>query len=444
MDISDGEWQPVSNELNTFAAEGMEPLPEIDIRTRLISDVLFMGKVVIPSQSLLCNPATYKWLRDARKRELFKWLISNGKLIILTYKETPSFEDLLEYLKERKTVALKWVKEKELQNIARELDFMSSDKHAKLIYVNREDVEKSKTQLSLSFISKIDRICPSLALPKFKEKLISEAENEINNAGVIHGSWWNTLSCRNKLFVPFDKELKEIGTIVFDFSHAITVNRFLIGHPYRRTVLGLGGLTEHLVKQWKVEVEPGVFDVRDVDATIFVRDVIEKIDVGIMKLLDEETKDERIEYLSAIDKLFRQPDEDALLEVKSRMDNYINKLGNYLQTTALKNYIEKIKTISNLKSSLMFWQSFDTIMCSLCTGITGSGIIDYLRSGGGSIGLILTFFGFSLGYLSHEKLKEKIDRTRKSIQKQQIELDRIRPISFAINPKRPENTWNYP
>lgn len=428
MDVLD--WHAVSNVLNTFANRGTRPLPEHDIRTRLITHVLFMGKVIIPSQSLLCNPATYEWIIDKEKRELFEWLCRNGKLVILSYKEKQSFEELLDLLRARKTVALKWMKDKELEKVAKELDFIFSNKRYRLV-TSEADINKSKTQLSLAFINQIDRIHPGLA--PLQAELVREAKTEINNIGVIYGSWWNTLSHRNRLFAPFDVVLKEIGTIVFDFSHASTLERFLIGHPYHRTVLGLGELTERLVKQWEVEIETGVYDQRDIDSTILVRDVIEKIDAQILELLEEETKEVCEEYFNSISKLFKRPSEDNLREVKWRMDDYIDILGRYISTTILSNYIKKLHAVKRIKSSLRIWQCVDSVMCSLCVGGAACGISEYLRSEGGVMGLILTFFGSSMLPLVRRAVKRKEERMKKEISKQRAELDRIRPVSFAIN-----------
>ena len=428
MDVLD--WHAVSNVLNTFANRGTRPLPEHDIRTRLITHVLFMGKVIIPSQSLLCNPATYEWIIDKEKRELFEWLCRNGKLVILSYKEKQSFEELLDLLRARKTVALKWMKDKELEKVAKELDFIFSNKRYRLV-TSEADINKSKTQLSLAFINQIDRIHPGLA--PLQAELVREAKTEINNIGVIYGSWWNTLSHRNRLFAPFDVVLKEIGTIVFDFSHASTLERFLIGHPYHRTVLGLGELTERLVKQWEVEIEPGVYDQKDIDPTIFVGDVIDKIDAQILQLLEEEAKEVREKYFDSISRLFQHPSEDNLREVKHRMDEYIDILGRYISTTSLSNYVSKLRAAKRTKSSLRIWRCIDSVMCSLCVGGAACGITEYLRSQGGVLGLILTFFGSSMLPLVRKGVRRKQQRIREEIWKQQAELDRIRPVSFAIN-----------
>ena len=428
MDVLD--WHAVSNVLNTFANRGTRPLPERDIRTRLITHVLFMDRVIIPSQSLLCNPATYEWVIDKKKRELFEWLCRNGKLVVLSYKERQSFEELLELLQARKTVALKWMRNKELEKVAKELDSIFSNKKYRLI-TNEADINKSKTQLSFAFINQIDRVHPGLA--SLQTELVREAKSEINNVGVIHGSWWNTLSQRNRLFTPFDVVLKEIGTIVFDSAHASTLERFLIGHPYHRTAFSLCKLTEQLVKQWEVEIELGVYDQRDVDSTIFLRDVIEKIDAQILELLEEETKEVRQEYFNSISKLFKHPSEDNLREVKCRMDDYIDILGRYIRTTTLSNYIKKLRAVKRIESSLRVWQCIDSVMCSLCVGGAAYGISEYLRSEGGFMGLILTFFGSSTLLLVRRAVKRKEERMKKEISKQRAELDRIRPVSFAIN-----------
>jgi len=391
-----------------------------------------MGSVIIPGQSLLCNPATAQWIKN--DPELIKWLMRNGRIIPLLYEEKPSFQDLLYDLEERKSVALKWVNISSLEKIAKELDDVYSESGAKIIYVSKKSIEKYKTQLSLTFIHRIDRVHPGLG--PLRKELENKIFNEINNVGVVHGTWWNTLPQREpKFFAIFDRELKEIGTIVFDFAHVYGADGQLIGHPYGRSIWALGTLTEHLTAQWSVEVEPGTSLHDDVNPVIFLRDVVRLIDLELLKSLENATENERKEYIESLNKLLRDPTEDTLIEVKIKMDEYVNKLGSRLSTTALRSYINKLRTIKRLKSSLLFWQCADFVLTSLCIGGAAIGVGEYLRQQG-YVGLILTFFGAPLFPIIHKAIDKKKKRIAQEIKIQQEELNKIRPFSFVLNPRK--------
>jgi hypothetical protein len=127
MTLSNVSWQPISNELNTFADSGLRPLSYNEVRARLITDILFMSNVVVPGQSLLCNPATAQWIKT--DPELIEWLMRNGRIVALLHKEEPSFQDLLAGLEARKSVALKWINKRTLEETAKELDNVYSESH---------------------------------------------------------------------------------------------------------------------------------------------------------------------------------------------------------------------------------------------------------------------------------------------------------------------------
>lgn len=426
---------PLTNIMNTAAAEGCRPLPDDEIWARLISNVLFMEAVTIPSTTILCNPATLKWLRNESQRSLLEWLIANERLIILRYTEDESFRSFAEALIERNSSALKWTTTHNIRRVAKELDTIFKD-CGKIDTIELLPVDKSKTDISWTFIENIARVHPALTM--LKKELTDEAKRRFDKGGVLHGTWWANLPQQNPAFERFSRSLQGVGAMVYDFAHAIKSTRLLIGHPYHhRSILEIGSLIEPFVTKRQTHIEPKLVRSSEVNAAVFRPDVLEKVDVAFLKFLEEgtETKAKRQKYFKALDDLYRETKEDHLKEVHARFDDYVNALGNYIEKGHLKEYFVRLPVLKRIKSSVSAWQCIDSVICSLqCSALVGAGgISGHFLSQGRILELFITILACgAIGGLRN-LTKHRKDSLKSLLHEQEKIIQESRPFPLTLS-----------
>lgn len=370
--MSDYTNLPLTNIFNTAGVGGARPLSEDDIWAKLISHVVFMGGAIIPCTNVLCNPATYKWLKNERKRRLIEWLVGKKRLSILRYTEDESFESFAESLIEKESSALKWTSTKTIRELAKVLD--SIFKRSGMIEtVDLSPVDDAKTRISWTFIDDIGRVHPGLSA--FKTELVEEARKKFDKAGVLHGTWWANLGEQNTTFSRFRSDLQRVGGMVYDFAHAIRSTQFLIGHPYDQTLLQVSRVTEPFVTKYVADIEPKIIRSSEVKAAIFHRAVLDNMGIGFLSFLEEgtETGHIRSKYFQALDDLYIDATEDRLKEVHARFDDYVNALGDLVEREHLKEYFEKLSSLNWMKSTVRAWKCIDSVVCSLwCSSLAGA------------------------------------------------------------------------
>ena len=353
--------QAVSNIFNTMANQGIGPLPKEEIRARVIADLFFVDSLLIPSASLLCNPMTLFIIRS--DQEFLDHLLKSKKIVPVFSDNAKSFSAVLDQLIHRRSAGLKDRPLKELRRTARFLDTYLSDVNRGVIIQNNI-LDQAKTETSVSFLENLGDILP--ATRPYYASITNLFNQDLEKHGFIPGSWWANLAYKPKLkrLLACSKQLSEIGTMVFDFPYSKMAKCALIGHSYEQGVSTIDSFAQPFLPEVEIYTSPGIIDVIEIDAMLFDKKLLAKIDFENQEILHRGTSKRRVHYLKAMNELLAQPSADRLRETKSRLDEYLIALSKIIRSSELVQYARESKSIRTISSYLQFRRYADKVVLS--------------------------------------------------------------------------------
>lgn len=336
--------ESVSNLFNTHADRGLCPLEPSIVRGRLIWDLLFCNKLLVPDISLLCNPATAFLLADGVLPALFQ----EGRVKVLCDDQAQSFSSLLSSILERRDAALLGHDAEYFQHVAAELDRCVLSSNRCLLPTN--DLRSRKTEVSRRFLNGLQELVPSR--PKLLRTIRTEFERELDARGVVDSTWWQNLhTCLIPELKNSARQLRALATYHFDLSYCGR-QRPLIGHSYGQTPSDFFREIVEFMPQVSIQIAHTAKEGRPLPGIQFAD--LCQMHVTDLKRVLYECQDARTKYEGAMRALRSDGTEDALNQAMARLDELVIALATHLKLSELTEFANQTHELSRLQSRLCY------------------------------------------------------------------------------------------
>jgi hypothetical protein len=395
-----------------------------------MADLFFADQISIPGTSFLCNPATFKLLRE--DTDFLLGLLSDGRIAPILPRETGSFAVLADRLVElgpsSSAIVTSGQEASAVQEAARLLDEYLVDKD--IVTVSSAELDRAKTEVSQTLVRELRSIVH--VTEKHHRRIVALASKELDEKGAIPGSWWFYLA---KTLLPelrpFDRQLSELGVIVFDLSYTYVADSPLVGHSYNHDVEEFCRLAQPFTANVRLEVSPGIFQPRDLESSVLDGELLAQVGIDGFRHVVGATQVQRDRYSSALSKFRRDGSEDDLLEAKERLDEYLVALSRQLRSRELSRFADQVRSVRKIKSQIMALQSGNVVLYSFAVAGGWNEVVKQSLAHTTYGLLILAGLG-TVGTFAADRLRRVKQEKEARLERQQDQLKRTRPASIYV------------
>jgi hypothetical protein len=419
----------VSNQFNTLADHGERPFGLQQIRSRVAADLLFVEQVYVQAISLLCNPATRKFTDDPKS--FLNGLLAEGRIVPILSDETPTFSALADRLAAIQSAAIPTSGQTlaEITGMADRLDARLSS--IQTIRVGNAQIDLDKTKISKQLVADLPGIVP--VPPELHQKIAASASRELEQKGVITGTWWVNLG--KELGLIWMDRFTELASFVSDFPYARAFSMPLVGHSYEQDMDGVAALARPFLPKYRLEISDDFFESRDLDPILGDIQVFARMDLDSFEYLTVETQAERRRYYRGLAQFRQHGTEQELLEAKERLDEYLIALARHINSAGLAKFVNARKAGRRVQSRIVLTEIANGVVCSFA--VSGAGYETVTGALPHSVQGWLVAVGLASGaaqvVMSLRKVKANLDARKQAVLS---DLDSARPVSIQISSMR--------